>query len=191
MVAINHERELDHELIKILDQMIEEGKWESSLFLQATVSELRKMRENFATELNVHESQQETQHADAMAQQKSSEDLTEVYMALYAANGKDIKRWEQVLNSLTRHSVSRPIYKTEEDVKDVIRAKDLSVNDAYIAIYIHKTDIIPPPNDKIPQDRYGHGLLVLRHGAIRIENITRFIHDSGVYTFKGGMLIKM
>lgn len=189
MVASNQERELDRELIKILDQMIEEGKWEGSLFLQATGKKLREMREDFATQLHVKDEATDVQQTTTTST-IPKEDSAEVYMALYAANGKDIQRWEQVLNSLSRHSTSRPIYKTEEDVKDVIRAKDLSVNDAYIAINIHKVDIIPAPDDKVPQDRYGHELLVLRHGAIRAENITRFVHNSGIYTFNKGALHK-
>lgn len=39
--------------------------------------------------------------------------------------------------------ISRPIYAEEEQVKALLKTKENKQNEAYVAIYINSTDIIP------------------------------------------------
>ncbi len=76
-------------------------------------------------------------------------------------------------------------------MRALIRSKVHKINEAYIAVYVSKTDIIPPvEKDQIAHDRLGHELLKIKEGAIKPENITRFMHATGQYVFKDNQLIK-
>jgi intracellular multiplication protein IcmQ len=86
--------------------------------------------------------------------------------------------------------ISRPIYTEEVHVKSLLKTKENKLNEAYVAIYVNKADVIPLPPGKELVDKLGSPLLTLKDKTLDIENITRFIHASGVYQFVRGRLIK-
>lgn len=61
---------------------------------------------------------------------------------------------------------------------------------AYVAIYISQSDILHLSADKAPVDKLGKPLLTLKDKSISLENISRFVHVSGVYRYSNGRLIK-
>lgn len=114
----------------------------------------------------------------------------EVYVSLYSSDGTNLQSWERIIANLPRQMISRPIYSDEEQVRALIKSKENKVNEGYVAIYINKTDIIPLSQDKTLYDRLGSPLLTLKDRSLNTENITRFIHTSGQYTYYKGRLTK-
>jgi len=173
-------------ILKALDEAIATGPWTYNLLFSGVGKKLREMRDRFVQELNLEEYAQE-----AVPQiDPTAEDYTEVYVSLYQAEGANISKWQNVVNSLVGYNVTRPVYKNEDDIQTAIKNKEFRQNDAYVAVKIRKDDILAPLTEKLPVDRYGNPLLVLREGAIKLENILRFSHQSGTYDYKGGVLTK-
>ena len=178
------------EILEILNHLIDEAPWDASRFLQATQKKLSKIRDEFQTSLNLTETTQPTPRtlADRVALRAGQ---VEIYVSLYNADGKNINKWRKLSNRIEKLIISRPIYRSEDDVRALIRSKVHKINEAYIAVYVSKTDIIPPvEKDQIAHDRLGHELLKIKEGAIKPENITRFMHATGQYVFKDNQLIK-
>jgi intracellular multiplication protein IcmQ len=75
-------------------------------------------------------------------------------------------------------------------VKSFIKSKQNRFNEAYVAIYVNQTDILTVDSDKIPLDKFGKPLLSLKNRSLCLDNITRFVHLSGVYHYRKGRLVK-
>ena len=86
--------------------------------------------------------------------------------------------------------ISRPIYADEEDIKALIRTKENKINEAYVSMYISQSDILPLPADKIPVDKLGKPLITLKDKSLSLDNINRFVHESGSYQYSQGRLVK-
>lgn len=187
MALTEEEIKASLEILKILDEAIETGPWDHSLFFKGIGKKLRDARERFVHELNLDELLAEKPVA-AIAQERT--DLIEVYISLYQSEGGNIAKWQSVVSTIAGYSMTRPVYRNEADIQEAIRAKEVRHNDAYVVVRIHKEDILPPFTEKPPVDRHGHELLHLREGSVRLENIVRVVHSSGQYDFRNGMLIK-
>jgi intracellular multiplication protein IcmQ len=188
------QKKREEDLIKAFDEVIKDERWERSLFFRNIRKGLSDTREYLKRELGLtQEMEVQPQHAtqEIAAPTALPEGVIEIYISLYAAEGSNINRWETILGSLSAHSISRPIYKNEQDIKDIIRTKDYQQNDAYVAIRIHEAEILKPFNNKTPLDKAGRELLVIKEGAILPQNISRFVHFGSEYIYKGGRLIKV
>lgn len=183
------ELEAKRELIQILDDVLDEGVWTGSLFLETSGKKIRDLRERLIKGFKLEE-QQLISPSTAQSTSVSTTDILPVYIALYQSTGLNLKKWEALLNSINNFSSGRPIYKNEEDVKAFLRSKENQQNDAYALVHISQKDILPAAPNKPLQDRFGHQLLMVKEGAIKPQNIIRFIHITGEYTFKNGALVK-
>lgn len=186
---MDEDTKINLELIKILDTAIAEGKWDGGLFFQAAGKKLRDLRDRIKSETNIDVAQPITQTTVNTVMKYSG--LIDVYVSLYCAEGNNIQRWETVLSSISRQAITRPIYKKEKDVRDVISAKELKINDAYIIAYVTENSITKTLSGKPLVDRFGHELLVLKENSIVVDNIAKFIHSSGEYTYEKGKLLKL
>lgn len=177
------------DILKALDGAIDKGPWEHNLFFKGIGKKLRDARDKFKEELGLDELT-----ADLLSQNKSNHKIdnqsTEVYVSLYQAEGSNITKWTTVVNSLAGYNLTRPVYRNEVDIQAAIRAKDQQQNDAYVAVRVRNIDILKVA-EKQPTDKLGHELLVLREGAIHLENISRFVHKSGHYQFRNKLLSKV
>ncbi|MGL5741194.1 MAG: Dot/Icm secretion system protein IcmQ [Legionella sp.] len=177
-------------ILKALDKAIENGPWDKSNFLRAIGKSLRDARENFAKKVNARS------HAQAKVESYLSNRLAlssgqqEVYISLYSTDGTNMQSWERIIMNLPRQMISRPIYPDEEQLKALIKTKENKQNEAYVAIFINQTDIIPLHPDKVIKDKLGSALLTLKDKALNVENVSRFVHSSGVYQFTRCRLIK-
>jgi intracellular multiplication protein IcmQ len=176
-------------LIELLRDLLATGNWEASLFLKTTQKKLQKF------------------HAEAIAlseeysaKKRSSEDEWEfykkkgyvaVYVSLYQSDPYSLIKWEHTLKSIREYSVNRPIYRSEEHVQAMIRAKQNSPKEGYAAIYVQESDIISPYAGKVVEDKWGHELLTLRDNSLLPGNIIEFVHQSRHYAFKDGKLLLM
>ncbi|KTD19366.1 IcmQ protein [Legionella lansingensis] len=180
-------------ILKALDDAIEKGPWDESNFLRAIGRNLREIRQNFANQIGSGQDQQTQikKESGFFASQGSQRtEQQEVFIALYSTEGNNIQAWERLLANLPRQMISRPIYADEQDVKNLIKAKANKVNEAYVAAYINQSDILSIAADKIPTDRFGKPLLSLKDRSLSLDNITRFVHLSGVYHYVKGRLVK-
>lgn len=179
------------EILKALNKAIEEGPWDKSNFLRIIGKNLISIRDNYLARLGA--SSQEQLRADAqLASQKAIRSAQqEVYVSLYCFDGTNIQSWERIVANLPRQAVSRPIYENEDQLRETLKLKDNKNNEAYVAIYIDKNDILTMAADKTPKDKLGTSLLTLKDRALNLENLSRFVHVSGTYQYNKGRLVKM
>lgn len=186
MALSKDELEASLKILKALDDAIATGPWEYNLFFKGIGKKFIETRERFVRELGLEEYQQEKKEEV----DETEKTYMEVYVSLYQAEGANINKWQTVVSSLAGYNLTRPVYKAESDIQEAIRSKEFKQNDAYVAVKILKSDVLPPFTEKPPRDRYGHELLVLREGAVLQENILRFIHISGEYIVRNNTLVK-
>lgn len=177
------------ELIQILDDVLAEGVWTGSLFLEASGKKIKALRDRLVQDFNLEQGNNNVIEQTSATNTQTKDNVL-VYIALYQATGLNIKKWESMLNAIGNFSAGRPIYRNEEDVQAFIRAKESAQNDGYAAIYINQKDILAMPSNKQLLDRSGKELVMVKDGAIKSENIIYFVHSTGQYTLKSGILIK-
>lgn len=178
------------EILQALNEAIDTGPWEKSSFLRVIGKNLTEIRDNFVTQLNARSPAQikaESNLANRIALRSGQQ---EVYVSLYSADGNNMQGWEKIVGNLPRQMISRPIYADEEDIKAVLKLKENKLNEAYVAIYINQTDVLTLSADRTSYDRLGKPLLSLKDKTLNLENISRFVHQSGVYKYERGHLIK-
>lgn len=201
MGKIDDQRKTARELLHVLDSTIEKGPWDKSIFLGTIGKKLKEIRFNFKNRLRFLDPGFEETIAEinisaspiaetpsASVPQQLSGDQIEAYVSLYNVDGGNIAKWEKILQTMDKQIVSRPVYATEQAARASIRAKTIRKNDAYAAFYLSKEDIIPPKDGKAPLDRLGNSLLILKDTALKLSNITRFCHESGIYLFRDNSL---
>lgn len=186
---MDEDTKINLELIKILETAISEGKWDGGLFFQAAGKKLRDLRDRIKSEINIDVAEPMTQAAVNTVMKYSG--LIDVYVSLYSAEGVNISKWETILTTISRQAITRPIYKKEKDVREVISAKEYQANDAYIIAYVNENSITKTITGKPLLDRFGHELMVLKENSIVVDNIAKFIHSSGEYSYEKGKLSKL
>ena len=175
-------------ILQALDEAIDQGPWEESNFLKAIGKNLRQIRENFVAKINAP-TQAELKRSEHVAHKLALHSAhQEVFVSLYSSDGGNMQTWERLVANLPRQMISRPIYESEEDAKALIRTKENKTNEAYVAIYVGQGDILPVSPDKVPTDRLGRPLLLLKDRSLRLENITYFVHKSLRYEYMHGRL---
>lgn len=180
----------NEDILKALDEAIEKGPWDSSNFLRVIGKNLVNIRDEFANLVGAGNAQlkAESHLANRIALRSGQQ---EIFIALYSSDGSNLQTWERILSNLPRQVISRPIYADEIDAKEIIKTKENKQNEAYVAIYINQTDILPLSPDKVAMDKLGKKLLALKDRALNLENISRFVHLSGVYRFERPHLVKI
>jgi intracellular multiplication protein IcmQ len=185
---------LSDEKIKVVlaafKEALDEGPWAHSALLRVLGKKLQSIHDLLADEVNLEKEARMEAASQHHSQQKPKETEQEVFVALYTSNGVNLQSWEQVLANLPRQMVSRPVYADEEAIKSAIRSRENPVNEAYVAVYINKADILHTPEDRTPKERQGTPLLTLKDKSFSLSQVVRFVHGSGVYTLKRGRLIK-
>ncbi len=188
MVSADDETKANVEILKALNEAIEKGPWEHNLFFRGIGKKLRDARDRFQRELGLDELlRAEEMQVGGM---DANQDFAEVYVSLYQSEGANMQKWASVIGTLAGNSISRPVYKNEDDIQAAIRAKDYKINDGYVAVKVRTAHILKPYGDKPPLDRFGRELLVLREDAVQLEYILYFVHLSGRYIYSRGILIK-
>lgn len=178
-------------MLDVLEKAVEEGPWDKGLLFKTIGNKLKHHRDNLRIILNQDQNVAPTEEVPHLSNRVLERAVKlEIYVALYCTDGGQIRRWENVVATLGTSIISRPIYRTENDVINMIRSKPNRANEGYCKLFIKETDIAKPFTGQNPRDRLGSELLVLKHGAIKPENITAFIHPTGVYDWKEGRLHK-
>ncbi|KTD55415.1 Dot/Icm secretion system protein IcmQ [Legionella quateirensis] len=183
--------EQNEAVLKALNDAIEKGPWDKSNFLKVVGKNLIEIRDGFINQLGASSRAQlkaESHLANRIALRSGQQ---EIFISLYSADGTTIQSWEKIIANLPKQMISRPIYADEADVKALLKTKENKQNEAYVAIYINQSDILQLSSDKAPVDKLGKMLLTLKDKTLNLENISRFVHISGVYKYERNRLIKI
>lgn len=180
--------EQNKEILKTLNHTIENGVWEKSNFLKMIGKNLIKLRDEFSNKIGL--GGQINSKKDHNAKIGLGSNYQEIFISLYSSTGSNFQSWEKIVQNLPKQLISRPIYGNEEDLKSVLRLKTNKHNEAYVAIYVDKKDILTLAADKASLDRLGVPLLSLKNKSLALENISRFVHSSGTYIYDNGRLVR-
>lgn len=174
------------EIADALDRVVSDLPWQQSVFLKALGKKFETIRDEFVESSGLKPKEAAT-HAkkDPFA---LKDDEIEVYVALYNAQGTDLKQWAKIISNISTLSISRPTYSTEQAVREMIRSSANILNEGYVSVHIHKGDIIAAPEDRAPRDKLGNILLMLKENIITVSDVRKFYHKSGIYTLKKGEL---
>ena len=183
------EIEVAKEVKKILDNGIQEGPWQANLFLKGIKKKLEELRDQFEVGIGLEQLKQGGGHGnDSLAQGLNH--TTEIYISLYQSQGSNIQKWQEVIASLVRYSMGRPIYKDEDDVRAATHLTDRNPNNAYVVLKVNNDAILADSLEQPRVDREGRKLIMLKEGAITLHNIVRLVHASGHYKLVGNFLVK-
>lgn len=188
-MSIKISKEQAKEVLAILDKALHEGPWQTSNFLKSIGKNLQTIRNDFAKKIesdadNLQKNTEKAQLAIKAGQK-------EIFISLYSSTGSNLQSWERILNNLPRQLISRPIYSNEESIVSIIKSKENRLNEAYVSLFINENSLLSLPTEKIPVDKLGQPLLTLKDNAITLENISRFEHQSGTYSFSNARLIRI
>lgn len=177
-------------VLKALDNAIALGPWEESNFLKVIGKNLREIREEVLSKIDPDVQERANANLHQAKQLALRKDQIKVYILLYSADGANMRSWEWILTNLPRQMISRPIYAEEDDARAIIKTKENKINEAYVAVYIEQNDILPISVDRLPVDKLGKHMLVLKDGTLNLDNVDYFVHQSGTYRYARGRLVK-
>lgn len=177
------EVELIEKLIGIFDDILSESGWESSFLLKVARKRLVKARKS------LEDVKQERLVEGGAVEENISDDSMIVYVSLYQVGGHNLILWEQMLKVLSSCSLGRPIYASEAEVIAAVGARPDLKKEAYAEVVIPKNSVLTLSSDKAAIDANGAKLLTLRHEAISVLGMRRFVHANNlVYKFIDGKL---
>ena len=177
--------EINSKIIELLDVAIELGHWEGSLFFENAGQQLKKLREQLAKRLDCSDSQA-VEKNDVL--KKVGHRM--VFISLYQLGGEVLKNWEHHLQTIQSHSIGRPIYAKESEVKRRIATKLNKKPEAYISVWIPENSVLPQKNQPQQPQLKSSTLLSVKDGSVRAENIIHFINYSGRYRYESRQLIR-
>ena len=184
----DHYLDLCNAIIAAVDGVLNASDWDSSLFLRNTIKPLKKIRDH-ALELR----QALGGDGSLAAPQKNATTLAKncvkLYVSLYQANGHDLKKWANQLNSIASHMTGRPVYQGEAEVKKIIRAKYAQISEAYAVVSVDQSNIISNEHATPRKDRFDSILVSLVPGAVVRDNILEFVHQGKRYYFHNDQLL--
>lgn len=182
--------EQNQEILNALNKAIGEGPWESSNFLKMLGKQLTGLRDDFLTQIGAPVQQGQDNAGVVENASVAKQVLKEVYISIYSATGTDLQSWERIIANLSKQMISRPIYENEQDVQALIKSKAKIINEAYVAIGIKEQDILPTSAERGLSDKLGNPLLMLKDNILDLGNVSRFVHQTGVYELVKNRLIK-
>lgn len=180
-------QKINQELITIIDDLLNSGDWEASLFLRTAQKKLQALLEKAKSIDKQLHTNTSLSHEDEH-KLRLNEGYVKIFISIYQSDPYNIIKWESTLKSIREYSINRPIYRNEEHIQEMIRSKQGSANEGYVVLYIQSNDIIPPYTGKIAKDRWGHELLTVKDNSLQPENIVEFVHQARRYTFSNGKL---
>lgn len=181
-------KEQVEEISSALDRVVEELPWGQSVFLSALGKKFEKIRDEFKQDVGGMLSDPQKLAIEKKDRFALKSDQIEVYVGMYNAQGTDLSQWAKVISNLVSQCVSRPMYSTQAAVKEMMRSKTNLINEGYVLLYVNKTDLMSIDPERIPKDKLGNELLLLKERVITQERIKKFYHHTGEYEYKQGIL---
>jgi intracellular multiplication protein IcmQ len=186
--------EIARKMVKLFEELFAACDWNSSLFIRNAIKPLQKLQQD-AEEILKKLSADIDQTTETPAQRETRFALEErpgyikTFISLYQSEGSNLQKWQGALKNLVDQSVSRPIYRKEENIKELLRSKSDPMRQAYAVIFVPELSIIQAYQGKPSVDQFGNELLTIKERAITLENIVELVHMGHRYAFVNGKLI--
>lgn len=171
---------LTRDLIKSLDELLEAGDWDATLFLKANKKRLLDLKSRAQAVLD---QMAEGEITSGPTVRQAPPGYKMVYISLFQAESNNLIKWQSAIKGLEKYSVSRPVYAEEDHVRALIRNRLDPTKEGYIVAFVKETDIVKPYLGKKLQDRYGHELVTLREAAVDLNHVIEFVHDNKHYHY--------
>jgi len=181
------------EISKKLDETIDSTNWESSSFLKIVGSRLKKIKEKFT-----NDSKEYLASANANLRLKNTDLINRIaeragqkliFISIYNSDGQSLNAWEKIIHNITKQYITRPIYNNEEDISNLIKSKVNKINEAYISVYVSSDSYLNVLPEKLPKDKLGKKMILLKDNVIKLENIVNMIHIGNVYNWEKNKLV--
>ena len=174
--------------VEIIQQLIKEcldlPEWQQSNYLKLMHGRLEKVAKDLQEAID-EASGRSDDNTTPTAREHPDEQL--IYISIYSAFGRSIEAWDRVVINLPKQYVSRSVYLNEKDAQYAARFKGLPQNEAYIAVWVKKTDII---NTAALKDKFDRALITLKDRAIRLENIEYVWSSSILFKWQNNHLVR-
>ena len=159
-------------------------EWQQSNYLKLMHGRLAKIANDLQESIN----DINASHNDVVQTEgRAHPDEQLIFISVYSAFGKMIESWERVIINLPKQYVSRPIYLHEKDAQYAARFKGVLQNEAYVSVWVKKTDII---DTGMLKDKFNRTLISLKDKAINLANIEYFWNVSIRYKWQNTQLIR-
>lgn len=173
------------ELAVILSGLLSTGDWQSSLFLRAASKRIQVLLDEANSIVDLAGAGE----SRSKSIKSVPKDYIPVYISLYQVNGGNLQNWQYTLRILTEHNVSRPTYREEQYVRELIDSKNDIERHGYAVVYIREDDVYN--FEEQPRDSLGHELLVLKESVVKLNNIVGFVHaNKKRYAFVNNVLVE-
>lgn len=120
--------------------------------------------------------------ATEVAAVKVGEDDVNVYVYIFNSQGLDVASWRKMVSPEVyyEYSVSRPIYAEKEHIEKLIDSKPTRTQHGFITVSVKKDALLPV--DEAAKDALGNQLIKVKEGALKIDRVVCFTHNSIDYT---------
>ncbi len=178
-------------ILSALDKGIAKNNWQRSVFLKAIGEKLTDIRNVYFNSLSTPANADRSNNFGSGANKiiDRSQQVC-VFVSLYNNTNHEMEGWQKQIRSLFDQSITRPIYTSESDAEAIIKTKQKQENEAYLAVYVDKNQVIQNPNMATLQDRLGHTLVQIKDKSIDPNNIVYMVHASGHYVWDNNKLTK-
>lgn len=186
MATLEENKEILQKLTKLLDELLDSDDWNKGIYLQTIsgkIKELRKEVDNLIGEISSN------QNVGAVGAVTKSQGYINVFVSLYLADAKNLMMWQRTIKRINEFSTSRPVYRNEESIKQLIRGRPDPTKEGYAIVHIKETDIMKPYSGKQLADRFGNELLTIREGVIKSDAVRKFVHGPNVYKYENEELV--
>lgn len=176
-------------IVNIVDDALSAGEWQETFLLRSMEKKLKELRDEAVDLQNQFKLDAQAKTLGIGKGQVS--DLLTVYVSVYQQDFADLKKWERMLKSITDYSVTRPVYKDEAHVKEMIRGRPDPNKEGYVAVLVKEQDVVKGFAGKPTADKMGYELLNIKEGGVRPAGIQRFVLNGKTYEYSEGTLVLM
>ncbi|MBX9586405.1 MAG: Dot/Icm secretion system protein IcmQ [Gammaproteobacteria bacterium] len=182
----NSDLETLKSFIDTVDKTLATGGWQETFLLQNMEKKIKELREEAITLQNQIKTENQ---AKSMGVTKTQlDDLQTVFVSVFQQDYNDLRSWERTLKSITDYSITRPVYKEEEHIKEMIRGRPDPNKEGYVVVLVKRQDIVKGLPGKPAIDKLGYELLNIKEGGIKPGGIQRFILSGRTYEYVEGSL---
>lgn len=175
-IKIPSSKDLSRRLVSILGELKNQESWDKSLFLK---NAKRRIDELYQEAEELMRSTDIDNGGGIKASKQLAPGVIKVYISLYQSDSNNLQSWLHTVRTLALYNVTRPTYSSEQQVREMVSSKADIQRHGYVEVLINQSDIIPI--DPLPVDSLGHELLILKEGAVQLNNIVRFVHGNKKY----------
>lgn len=174
-----------------LSELLKDDAWDKSFLLKKQKDKLSSLLldyENALQDLKTNSLEAGGRPKITLAEPETGNTL--IYIALYQANGNDIMRWQVSMHAIESCSFGRPIYETEEAVKQLITANGAKDTDGYVEVEVPEESIIRSSPGRVMEDKLNQPIINIKPGILNPERIRAFMHHNDTkYFYQNGKLL--